>query len=572
MTRLANSFLPHLIIVGLLCMVTYANALRAPFILDDREVIVENPITQDLHYFLKPWEAKQYRGNFLYQSFKMRYITFLTFACNFAMHGLNTTGYHVVNILCHMLTAWAVYCFVMMLLSTPVLRGSSLATKAPAVSFIVATIFAVHPIQTAAVNYTWQRTTILCALFYVWSIVCYGYARLSWLSTSSAQSKKAKFLYAAALIFCLIASRTKENAVTLPCSILALEFILFGQGEIKKRLLYVLPFFLVMANVGLSLIEGPDVELTPLDSSTMQQEPYGRSEYLYSQFKVVAIYLSLLILPYGQRLIYDIASYKTLWNPAVFALLLTHFTLLGGALFLLSRSLRQQIAIEWGLVGIGVCWFYGTIAIESSLLVLSDLAFEHRVYLPSIGAIIAIVTTTTTLCGTNTKRFRGIPFFLALTTVIVLSVLTIKRNAVWATEDGIWQDCLRKSPSSVMVHYEIGMSFAKKERYEEAIPFFKKASLLESESNGKGWNSPALNNLGNCYYVLGRLSEAEQTWQSAYQKNPDNIVALYNIGMVEDRLGDYDMAVKYYKEFLRRSPPPLPQQVVSRVRDLETKQ
>jgi|GEM_PF-4830637 len=65
MTRLANSFLPHLIIVGLLCMVTYANALRAPFILDDREVIVENPITQDLHYFLKPWEAKQYRGNFL---------------------------------------------------------------------------------------------------------------------------------------------------------------------------------------------------------------------------------------------------------------------------------------------------------------------------------------------------------------------------------------------------------------------------------------------------------------------------------------------------------------------------
>ncbi len=576
MTSRIPSELLHLFIIGLLCLAAYANTLHSPFVLDDREVIVGNPITHDLRYFLKPWTARQFTGHFEYKSFKMRYVAFLTFACNYALHKLDLPGYHAFNILGHTLTAWAVYFLLIMLLKTPALGNSALARSAPAFSLIVAAIFAVHPIQTAAVTYIWQRTAMLCALFYVGAIVCYGFARLSChganVFTTWKINRRATVFYLASLFFCLLASRTKENSVTLPVSILALEFVLF-EGGCKKRMLYVMPFFLVMANIGLSLGNGSSLEPVQqsLASNAVTKEPYSRIEYLYTQFRVVVTYLRLIIFPVGQRLIYDMPSYKTIWNTVVGPSLFLHLVLIGGALHMLGNSLRKQAAAAWTLVAVGVCWFYLTLAIESSVLVLSDLVFEHRMYLPSVGVIIAIVAMVTIL-GERAAGRKATPLALiavAIPVIIGLLFTTIERNNVWGSEESLWQDNIVKSPSSIMVHYEMGMLLAKKQKYMEAIPFFKKASTLEKEIKGKGWNSPALNNLGNCYFMLGRLLEAKQAWNEAYQENRDNFLALYNIGMTEDKLGNFRLAIQYYTEFIKYSSSPPPPEVLARIKQLE---
>ena len=84
--------------------IVYSNTLEAPFVFDDKLVIVENPIVRDLGYMVNPSEAKVHKGHFEYESFKQRYIGYLTFALNYWIHKLDVTGYHLVNLAIHIMS------------------------------------------------------------------------------------------------------------------------------------------------------------------------------------------------------------------------------------------------------------------------------------------------------------------------------------------------------------------------------------------------------------------------------------------------------------------------------------
>ncbi|MBI5195824.1 MAG: hypothetical protein HZA10_05850, partial [Nitrospirae bacterium] len=96
----------HLLLIAIIGIIAYSNTFNIPFHFDDASNIVENPAIKDLRYFSEPSKAKAFP---LYDTFKNRFIGFLTFALNYRLHGIDVTGYHAVNLIIHIINALLVY-------------------------------------------------------------------------------------------------------------------------------------------------------------------------------------------------------------------------------------------------------------------------------------------------------------------------------------------------------------------------------------------------------------------------------------------------------------------------------
>ena len=101
----------HILLIAIIGIIVYSNSIHSPFHFDDASNIVENPIIKDLQYFSEPSNAKAFP---LYNTFKNRFIGFLTFALNYRLYGLDVTGYHAVNLAIHIINAMLVYWLVLL--------------------------------------------------------------------------------------------------------------------------------------------------------------------------------------------------------------------------------------------------------------------------------------------------------------------------------------------------------------------------------------------------------------------------------------------------------------------------
>ena len=300
--------LVHILIIVVLGVLIYSNTFNAPFAYDDI-ISITDPIVRDIR-LIGPQN--------IYGS---RFIGQLSFALNYQLHEFNVAGYHIFNLLIHLLNALLVYWLIILTFRTPnasaYLPKDVLETSDPFrwIPLFTALLFVSHPVQTQAVTYIVQRFASLATLFYLVSLVMYIKAR------SSESAKKARYaFFAASIISAVLAMRTKEIAFTLPVMVLLYEFMFF-RGDIKKRMLALLALLLTMLIIPLSMlrqvgstgVRGID-ELTRMAGSA----DVSRWDYLNTQFRVIVTYIRLLLFPINQNLDYDYPIYRTFFTPPVF--------------------------------------------------------------------------------------------------------------------------------------------------------------------------------------------------------------------------------------------------------------
>ena len=89
-----------------------------------------------------------------------------------------------------------------------------------------------------------------------------------------------------------------------------------------------------------------------------------------------------MLLPVRQNLDYDIAPSRSLFEPTV---------ILSGLFLLALVVLAVWLSKRMRLVSFGILWFFIALAPTSSFLPIIDVMFEHRLYFPSMGFILAFV-------------------------------------------------------------------------------------------------------------------------------------------------------------------------------------
>ena len=99
------------------------------------------------------------------------------------------------------------------------------------------------------------------------------------------------------------------------------------------------------------------------------------------------------------------------------------------------------------MIAFGIFWFFLTLSVESSVIPIMDVIFEHRLYLPSVGAFIALATCWGMVAkrlGAKRKEWLTAAAALAGLSVLALAGATYARNEVWRSQERLWQDVVNK--------------------------------------------------------------------------------------------------------------------------------
>jgi protein O-mannosyl-transferase len=556
----------YILIIVVATFVVYSNTFQVPFHFDDDSNISGNPLIKDMGYLIEP---SQYcsritplsQMNHLCKFFKLRYVGYVTFAVNYGLQGLNVTGYHIVNLLIHSVNGLLVFLLIILTFKTPFLRDAESGDYSEVIALFTALLFVVHPLQTQAVTYIVQRFTSLATLFYILSLVLYIGWRLKQSDmlnrAQSGQEKQKCFywknllLYFAAVLCAVLAMKTKEIAFTLPFIIIIYEFLFFNDSRTRK-VLYVIPFLLTMLIIPLSLI---DVDkpfenlLSDVSNETRLQTGISRWEYLLTEFRIIMTYLRLIILPVNQNLDYDYTIYHSFFNPEVF---LSFFFLLAlglSSIYLLYRY--RNTAPQARLISFGIFWFYITLSVESSVIPIADIIFEHRVYLPSVGMFLSISTSVFWAVYTCRKKGKMIEraVIIAFTCIIIVFAgAAYKRNMVWQNHISLWQDVVDKSPNKGRGYYNLGRAYQDNKMYDKAIEPYNKVIALDPT------NIKAYNNMANMYLIMKDYDKALNYYTIAITINPESDILYYNRGRLYFIANEYDKAIEDFTKAITINP------------------
>jgi tetratricopeptide (TPR) repeat protein len=546
----------HLILIVILGLIAYSNTFHVPFHFDDKPFVVKNPIIKDLRFFAEPSKAKDFKGRFEYNVYKRRYIGYLTFALNYKIHGLNVPGYHIINVFIHVCTALLVYLLVHLTFQTPFLLTSKLRDYSQQIALFAALLFAGHPLQTQAVTYIWQRVSSLSTLFYVLSLVAYVKWRLKWYDKPVSEppgffNMKSVSLYLISIISAIFAMKTKETAFMLPVMVTLYEFIFF-QGKTRKRVLYLTPLLLTMLIIPLTLIniDTPLGDLIgDISDKTKGYTTLSREAYLLTSFRVMVTYIRLLFLPINQNLDYDYPTYSSFFNIEVVISFLFLLLIFGTGVFLLHRYRHNAVHIR--LISFGIFWFFINLLLESSIIPLNNVIFEHRMYLPSIGALIAITTSLFWGIETLKDKWKNIKRFVIVLLVLILVLLTettYVRNRVWGDEITLWQDVVKKSPKNQRGHHNLGNAYMSLGFIDKAIYQYRTALQIQPNY------AKVHNNLGTAYEKKGLTDKAIRQYKIALKLKTDFKDARYNLGLAYGVKGLIDKAIKEFIHALELDP------------------
>ena len=540
----------HCFLIALVALLAYSNTFQSPFQWDEEDFIVQNPVVRDLEYFASPSKAKGIDPD--YEIFlRTRYVGYLTFALNYQIHGFDVLGYHIVNVTLHILNAVLVYLLVQLTFKTPFLKEAPLRNHSSQVALFSALLFVSHPVQTEAVTYIFQRHASFVTLFYVGSLVCYALWRLKGEGKEASKWERLS-VYGLSLLSCVLAMKTKENAFTLPIVLLLYECFFF-KGSITSRVIPLVPFLLTLVIVPFTLLGGekPLGQMMDriLDPSSLLTKGVAKETYLLTQFRVMVTYLRLLLIPANQNLDYDYPIFSNLLTPEVLVSLLLHLALLGMAIYLFLKS--KSTLRDWRVISFGILWFYVTLSVESSIIPLKMIICEYRIYLPSSGFFVAVVS----LIFLGVARFEGpsgrvkryVVVFLACV-VGLFTVLTFARNSLWTDRVRLWEDTARKSPANARSRYNFGLALARQGRFDEATKEFQTTLNLNPQE------AKAHLNLGLIYDRQNRPEEALRELQLALELEPNNARILYNLGVTLARWGRTEEAKKAFENTIKLNP------------------
>jgi tetratricopeptide (TPR) repeat protein len=483
-------YIPQALVIITAVALCYRSVPGSPFQFDDFPSIVRNEAIRDVSNIGALWNCNP-----------ARFLVFLSLSVNYYLGGLDTYGYHLFNIAVHIFNSILVMIFGAALVAA--WRGGEPQWPWSWLSFFSAIIFAVHPLQTQAVTYIWQRNASMVAFFYLSAMTLY----LSAAVAGKEPGRPARLRYVGAVICAICAMFTKQTAVTLPIALAMLEFFFINPAGDRERIRRLAPFFGLMLIIPILAFMGITRELE--DIALLGEKAPSHRDYFLTQLNVIVTYIRLIAFPVNQNLDYDYPIAHFISDSIVSACVLSGFVALALAFYRRDR-----------IISFGVLFFFLALSVESSVFPLGDVIFEHRVYLPSVGAIIAFwAGLFYTLDKLAPGWFKKKPAAIAMTLALVAlasgyAAATINRNEVWRNGETLWTDAAKKSPGKLR----------------------------------------PIHNLGVEAHTMGDYDRAEKLFLQALLINPKCAEILYNMAMINLRRNELDAALKYLDEAITIDP------------------
>ncbi|MGA2604359.1 MAG: tetratricopeptide repeat protein [Verrucomicrobiia bacterium] len=508
--------------IVLAALAAYHNSFTVPFLFDDPHAIEDNPTIRHLWPIgdvLSPPPTSFVVGG--------RPVLNLSLAVCYALGGLAVWWYHAFNLVVHVLAGLTLYGIMRRTLARPALR-ERFGASGEWVALAVAVLWTVHPLQTEAVTYIYQRCESLMGLFYLLTLYCF---------IRGAESGRSVGWFGLSVASCFLGMASKEVMVTAPLMVLLYDRT-FVSGSFRGTWGRHRRLYLELASSWLWL----GYLMVGLHARGIG---YGLGTkwwgYAPLECRVVVQYLRLtvwphpLILDYGQH-----AAIGPLAAAAPYALILA--VLATGVLF----ALKRQPAI--GFVG---AWFFVILAPTSSVVPIggSPMA-EHRMYLPLAAVVTMAVVGAVALGKRLFDRQQGVVLGCVAggSVTVLLTFLSIQRNQDYNSPVTIWQGTVEKYPNNSRAHYNLGAALLQSGELQDAIGHLEQAVRIQPDF------AEAHNSAGVALEQAGRVQEAIGHYERALQIRPDFADAHNNLGIALMRQGRLAEAIGQYEQALRIQP------------------
>lgn len=470
---------PYLLLLVALCgIAAYANSLWGVFVFDDVHEILENPAVHRLW----PLWTPMFGGRHL----AARPLPYLSFAIDHAVWGDDPTGYHLTNLVLHLLAATLLFDLVVRTLTGPRLSDRWRALSLP-VATASAAIWVVHPLTTQAVTYIYQRIEVAAAVAML-ACLCAADRALSADAVGRGAGVVGRRWQTAALVAAVAAMLSKETAVVLPLLVFSHAWVFGLSSSAVDLVRRHWRFWLALAGTWGVLAAVLVVESGAYGELGEQQHP--PLAYLVTQAGVILHYVRLACWPTGQCFDYG-WSLVTPVSSAVPQVVVVAAVLVASAWGVLQRR-----AWSWPTAA-----FFLLLAPTSSVLPITDIANEHRMYLPLACLVTLLVTVAAwaadrakTRAPHRTAWIHRTAALLAAVAVLGLGAATHLRNRLYHDPWRIWNDVLEKSPDSPRGNSIVAVMLAQQGRGDEAVVLARRAVARDP------WGTP--------FHSIGELLSA----------------------------------------------------------------
>lgn len=506
-------------VIGLIILSAgvYLQTLRYDFVWDDHQFIsgLDATITDASHFldyaksaFLQT-DVLTYRPAFL-----------ISYALDTLLWGHNAAGFHLTNILLHVLITLMVF------------RLSMTWTESSRVGWLSAAVFAVHPIHTEAVAWIAGRADLLVALFVLTALLSALRLSATWETAIPMKRLGWSVLIGASFVLALL---SKETAIVLPGLIL-LSGLTNKTGSLKK----IFPSLLITTMIASAYLLSRASILITVHSdvsvagnvATMLHGSRSWFETILAAVYVTGDYIRLLAFPISVKALYDLPP-LTITDPRIIQSAVILCAWVTGLGIAMRRSAVGTAAMGWVLIGLAPTY---ALFIYTSV---SPLA-ERLLYLPSIGFALLLgllLSAGYEFLGPS-EIGRTAVSGLTICLLSVYGISTILYNAAWTDDLHLWRNTVRNNPQNSLAHYNLSMTYLDQQRWPEAIKESEKIISI------KPAYPEAYFNIANSYVALNRRDRAITYYQTAIRFKPDYADAYINLAVTYHELGQDDLAQK----------------------------
>jgi protein O-mannosyl-transferase len=514
-----------LVVLGLWA---YAPSFSGVFVFDDLPAIARNPHVRSL----RPLRAAAAPPD---TTVAGRPVASLTLALNYALAprdarevfvvnvadpshtasavARNARGYHAMNLLIHLATALALFGVIRRTLV--VWRLPMTARGAAGFALASSAIWVVHPLTTGAVTYIVQRVESLMALWYLLTLYCAIRAH----GAAPGDGSGRRLWKIAAIVACALGMATKETMASAPIAVALWGWIARRRASRAPATRAWAQFCAALCVTWLILIVL--VSSAPRGASVgWHLAGWSPWSYLLTQSEVLLWYLRLVIVP--SPLILDYG-----WPPATLLGAFLPFVVCAAAV-----AATIALAIRRRPAAFPLAIFFLVLAPSSSILpVASEIAAEHRMYLPLAAVIVLVIAATRWASrralgatASSTRRLAVVAVILVALIVGALGMRTRARSRDYASAETLWQLDIASQPAHARPRVSYGMALFAAERFREAETQFTAALALEPT------NVLALVNLGSLLCAQGRLDDCRRRLEAALAVEPGHPDALATLG------------------------------------------
>jgi Flp pilus assembly protein TadD len=453
-------------------------------------------------------------------------LTWLTWSANFVAGGMQPFGYHLLSVVIHAVNV-GLFALVSRRLLAQAFRLPASSSAIVAGAVFAALAFGVHPLRAEAVAWISGRRDVLCATFYLASVLAY----LRGVSADRTIERRWWIMSLAAFAAALGA---KASAFTLPLTLLLLDLYPLGRRSLGWRALIVekVPYGMLAAGAAIMAFlarhEGGNIT---------EYGRYGLDSRIALSAYTFAFYPWKSLWPTGLAAGYELPYTIRLSEPR-FAL-----------------ALATVVVVTVGLLALRRRWPAGLTAWLAFVIVLvpisgavhsgEQLAADRYSYLSCFS--LAVLSGAAVVWAIR-RDFVVPTVAIGAVLVTALGVATWKQTATWHDSESLWRRAVQIDPACSLCWSNLGRVIARPGRFEEAQSHVARAMALRPDRPGPH------ENMGVIMLALGRLPEAEARFREVVKIRPHHGPSRNNFGAILAHTGRDAEAEAEFREAARLSP------------------